>query len=197
MRDGACLSKSCKPSVAAATSGVDAANNAGPLVWRSANRQTRQRRKQHDHGNSSTYSSSVAAVVVCARAAWQRASAVPASRWQESGRHGWHLRQSRLHSEELYGYAAHFSESFAEARGFGWTVGDTRFDWQTLKANPPGEILRLNGIYEGLLSKVHVVRGQATLLDAHYRCGRRPAVSGRTHSGRYRWLAAGAANHRT
>jgi glutathione reductase (NADPH) len=69
--------------------------------------------------------------------------------------------------KKLYSYAAHFSESFVEARGFGWTVGDTRFDWQTLKANRAREILRLNGIYEGLLSKVHVVRGRATLLDAH------------------------------
>ena len=69
--------------------------------------------------------------------------------------------------KKLYSYAAHFSEAFAEARGFGWTVGDTRFDWQTLKANRAREILRLNGIYEGLLSKVHVVRGRATLLDAH------------------------------
>ena len=60
--------------------------------------------------------------------------------------------------KKLYSYAAHFSESFAEARGFGWTVGDTRFDWQTLKANRAREILRLNGIYEGLLSKVHGAR---------------------------------------
>jgi glutathione reductase (NADPH) len=69
--------------------------------------------------------------------------------------------------KKLYSYAAHFSDSFEEARGFGWTVGETRFDWETLKANRAREILRLNGIYESLLAKVHVVRGRASLIDAH------------------------------
>ena len=69
--------------------------------------------------------------------------------------------------KKLYSYAAHFSDYFAEARGFGWTIGDTSFDWETLKANRAREILRLNGIYESLLAKVHVVRGRATLVDAN------------------------------
>ena len=69
--------------------------------------------------------------------------------------------------KKLYSYAAHFSESFAEARGFGWRVSGTAFDWETLKTNRAKEILRLNGIYESLLAKVHVVRGRATLADAH------------------------------
>ena len=69
--------------------------------------------------------------------------------------------------KKLYSYAAHFSDSFAEARGFGWTVGETTFDWQTLKANRAREISRLNRIYESLLAKVHVLRGRATLVDAH------------------------------
>jgi len=69
--------------------------------------------------------------------------------------------------KKLYSYASHFSDYFAEARGFGWTVGETSFDWATLKANRAKEILRLNGIYESLLAKVHVVRGRATLVDAN------------------------------
>ena len=69
--------------------------------------------------------------------------------------------------KKLYSYAAHFSETFAEARGFGWTVGDTQFDWATLKTNRAKEIQRLNGIYEALLSKVHVVRGRASVLDGN------------------------------
>ena len=68
--------------------------------------------------------------------------------------------------KKLYSYAAHFSDAFEQARGFGWTVGETTFDWQTLKANRAREILRLNGIYVSLLAKVHVVRGRATLVDA-------------------------------
>ena len=69
--------------------------------------------------------------------------------------------------KKLYSYAAHFSDSFQEARGFGWTLGATTFDWETLKTNRAREILRLNGIYENLLAKVHVVRGRATLVDAN------------------------------
>lgn len=69
--------------------------------------------------------------------------------------------------KKLYSYAAHFSESFEEARGFGWTVGESTFDWDTLKANRAREILRLNGIYENLLAKVRVVRGRATLVDGN------------------------------
>lgn len=69
--------------------------------------------------------------------------------------------------KKLYSYAAHFSESFAEARGFGWTIGETTFDWAILKANRAREILRLNGIYEGLLAKAHVLRDRATLVDAN------------------------------
>ena len=69
--------------------------------------------------------------------------------------------------KKLYSYAAHFSDSFTEARGFGWTVGASTFDWQTLKTNRAREISRLNGIYESLLAKVHVLRGRATLVDAH------------------------------
>jgi len=55
--------------------------------------------------------------------------------------------------KKLYSYAAHFSDSFAEARGFGWTVGASTFDWQTLKTNRAREM--------------HVLRGRATLVDAH------------------------------
>lgn len=69
--------------------------------------------------------------------------------------------------KKLYSYAAHFSDSFEEARGFGWTVGQATFDWETLKTNRAREISRLNGIYEGLLAKVHVVRGRASLVDAN------------------------------
>ncbi len=53
--------------------------------------------------------------------------------------------------KKLYSYAAHYSEAFEEAAGFGWRVGEAHFDWATLKANRAREISRLNGIYAGLL----------------------------------------------
>lgn len=53
--------------------------------------------------------------------------------------------------KKLFTYAAHFSETFEDAAGFGWEVGERRFDWSTLIRNKDAEIARLNGIYERLL----------------------------------------------
>jgi glutathione reductase (NADPH) len=44
-------------------------------------------------------------------------------------------------------YASHFSESFEDAKGFGWTVGETEFDWKSLIEAKDGEIGRLEGLY--------------------------------------------------
>jgi glutathione reductase (NADPH) len=66
-------------------------------------------------------------------------------------------------------YASEFSDAFADAAGFGWTVGASRFDWSALIANKDKEIARLNGVYERLLTTagVTIIDGRATLLDAH------------------------------
>lgn len=71
--------------------------------------------------------------------------------------------------KKLYSYAAHFSEAFEEARGFGWQVGETAFDWATLKANRAAEIARLNGVYAGLLRGAGVTQldGFARLVGDH------------------------------
>ena len=65
--------------------------------------------------------------------------------------------------KKLYSYAAHFAHEFEAAAGFGWSAAEPRFDWNMLKANRAREILRLNGVYEKLLSGagVHLVRGWA------------------------------------
>ena len=71
--------------------------------------------------------------------------------------------------KKLFVYASHFAEEFENAAGFGWTVGDARFDWSRLIANKDAEIARLEGIYEGLLNQagVEIHRGHARLLDPH------------------------------
>lgn len=71
--------------------------------------------------------------------------------------------------KKLLVYASEFSDAFADAAGFGWTVGASRFDWGALIANKDKEIARLNGVYERLLSTagVTIIDGRATLLDAH------------------------------
>lgn len=71
--------------------------------------------------------------------------------------------------KKLYSYAAGYAEAFEEAAGFGWHVGETRFDWARLKANRAREITRLNGVYRNLLegAGVTLVQGWAQFVDAH------------------------------
>ncbi|PKQ05953.1 MAG: glutathione-disulfide reductase [Alphaproteobacteria bacterium HGW-Alphaproteobacteria-11] len=71
--------------------------------------------------------------------------------------------------KKLFVYASHFSEDFEEAAGFGWTVGETSFDWKTLVANKDKEIDRLNGIYIRNLNNagVEIIQSRAVLKDAH------------------------------
>ena len=71
--------------------------------------------------------------------------------------------------KKLLVYASHFHEDFADAGGFGWTVGETRFDWTRLIANKDREIDRLESVYERLLNEagVTILRGHGRLLDAH------------------------------
>ena len=67
--------------------------------------------------------------------------------------------------KKLFSYGSHFHEEFAQAAGFGWTVGASAFDWPTLRDNKNKEIERLNGIYHNLLvdSGVELIEGYASL----------------------------------
>ncbi|MCA1443075.1 glutathione-disulfide reductase [Ensifer sp. IC4062] len=49
--------------------------------------------------------------------------------------------------KKLYVYASQYSEHFEDAAGFGWTVGESRFDWAKLVAVKEQEISRLEGLY--------------------------------------------------
>jgi glutathione reductase (NADPH) len=71
--------------------------------------------------------------------------------------------------KKLLVYAAHFSEDFEDAAGFGWTVGARRFDWARLIANKNTEIARLNGVYRKVLEEagVTIIDGRAKVVDAH------------------------------
>ncbi|MGY8960955.1 MAG: FAD-dependent oxidoreductase, partial [Alphaproteobacteria bacterium] len=71
--------------------------------------------------------------------------------------------------KKLFVYASHYAEDFKDAAGYGWTVGETSFDWPTLLANKNKEIERLNGIYERMLGNagVELFNGRATVVDAH------------------------------
>lgn len=71
--------------------------------------------------------------------------------------------------KKLFVYASHFAEEFENAGGFGWTVGQSSFDWKVLIANKDREIDRLNGIYIRNLqnSNVEIIQSRAVLKDAH------------------------------
>ena len=71
--------------------------------------------------------------------------------------------------KKLMVYASRFREEFEDAAGFGWDVGEARFDWARLKANRDAEIDRLERIYHSLLegSKVASFPERAVIEDAH------------------------------
>lgn len=58
--------------------------------------------------------------------------------------------------KKLLVYASRFADEFEDAAGFGWTVGETRFDWRKLIENKDREIARLEGIYRGNMEKAGV-----------------------------------------
>jgi glutathione reductase (NADPH) len=55
--------------------------------------------------------------------------------------------------KKLFVYASQFSEHFEDAPGYGWSVGETSFDWSTLIANKDKEIARLEGVYRSGIDK--------------------------------------------
>jgi glutathione reductase (NADPH) len=91
--------------------------------------------------------------------------------------------------KKLFSYAAHFREEFEVAAGFGWTVGEPRFDWPTLRANKDREIARLNALYERVLSLagVEILRGRATLAGPHA-----VTIGGKTYSAKHVLIATGS-----
>ena len=66
-------------------------------------------------------------------------------------------------------YASHFRHDFEDAAGYGWSVGESRFDWPTMVAAKSKELDRLEGIYRRLLkdSSVTAIDGRGALLDAN------------------------------
>lgn len=53
--------------------------------------------------------------------------------------------------KKLLVYASRFADDFEDAAGFGWTVGETRFDWAKLIAAKDKEIARLEAAYRNTL----------------------------------------------
>jgi glutathione reductase (NADPH) len=90
--------------------------------------------------------------------------------------------------KKLLAYAAHFSEDFEDAAGFGWSVDARGFDWARLIENKDREIARLNSVYARLLDEAGVKRieGRARIVDPHT-----VEIGGRTHTAANLLVATG------
>lgn len=71
--------------------------------------------------------------------------------------------------KKLFVYASEFSKAFKAAKGYGWEVGETKFNWSTLIANKDAEIDRLEAIYGRNLGNadVEIIRDRAIIKDKH------------------------------
>ena len=72
--------------------------------------------------------------------------------------------------KKLFSYGAHFSHDFVDAKAYGWQLDSApTLDWKVLKTNKDKEILRLNGIYQNLLTNAGVTtyQGFASFVDAN------------------------------
>jgi len=90
--------------------------------------------------------------------------------------------------KKLFSYAAHYRDDFEDSYGFGWNLGEPRFDWHRLKSNKDKEISRLEGIYKSILesNNVDVFAKRATLAGPH-----RVVVGDRTVTARNILIAVG------
>ena len=92
--------------------------------------------------------------------------------------------------KKLLVYASRFSDEFAAASGFGWTVGPARFDWPTLREAKEREITRLSAAYRAGLDAAgaQLIEERATVVDGHAV----KLASGPTVSARHILVATGA-----
>ena len=62
-------------------------------------------------------------------------------------------------------YASRFADDFEDARGFGWSIDEPKFDWASLIAAKDREIARLEGLYRAGLAaaKVEVLEERVTV----------------------------------
>ncbi len=91
--------------------------------------------------------------------------------------------------KKLLVYGAHFAEDLQDARRFGWEIGETRFDWATLRDNVLADVDRLNKAYTETLdnNKVETFLERATIEDPHTV----KLASGKTVSAKYILIATG------
>ncbi|MBL8530425.1 MAG: FAD-dependent oxidoreductase, partial [Hyphomonadaceae bacterium] len=71
--------------------------------------------------------------------------------------------------KKLFVYASEYSQSFRDAKAYGWSVDWARFDWPTLRDNVQTEVNRLSGLYKQNLdrNKVESFEDRAVVTGPH------------------------------
>lgn len=66
-------------------------------------------------------------------------------------------------------YGAEFAQIFRDAAGYGWSVGETKFDWPTLRDNIGRDVDRLSAVYQRNMinAGVEVFEERAELVGPH------------------------------
>jgi glutathione reductase (NADPH) len=92
--------------------------------------------------------------------------------------------------KKLYVYASRFADDFADAAGFGWTVGTPTFDWPSLVAAKEKEITRLSAAYRANLaaSGAALIEERATIIGPQ----RVRLASGKEFSARHILVSVGS-----
>lgn len=87
-------------------------------------------------------------------------------------------------------YGSHFAEDLHDAARYGWTLGETSFDWPTLRDNVQADVARLEGLYTNTLdnNKVEIFHERATVSGPN----EITLASGRTVTAKTILIATGA-----
>ncbi|MBR1121842.1 glutathione-disulfide reductase [Bradyrhizobium lablabi] len=96
--------------------------------------------------------------------------------------------------KKLFVLGSHVHQEIADAAGFGWTIGEVKFDWPTLVANKDKEIARLEAAYTTNVEKsgAEVVKARAEFEGPHTL----RLSDGKTVTARHILIATGGApNH--
>lgn len=90
-------------------------------------------------------------------------------------------------------YGVHFAEDLEDAKAFGWTIDNPRFDWATLRDNVLRDVDRLNGLYTETLENhgVEIINERAELTGPHEIA----LASGRKVTAKHILIATGARPH--
>ncbi|MEM6960289.1 MAG: glutathione-disulfide reductase [Myxococcota bacterium] len=91
--------------------------------------------------------------------------------------------------KKLFMYGSMFSQTIADAAGYGWKLTPEAFRWRTLVANKDREINRLNSIYETLLEQAgaQLLRGRGVVKGPH-----QVAVGSETYEAKHILIATGS-----